>query len=43
MELEKQFGFLGADDIRISGTRIGIETVLGSAIHVMLVRRVSGE
>lgn len=28
MELERHFNFLGPDDIRIQGTRIGIETVL---------------
>lgn len=28
MELESYFDFLGPDDIRIKGTRIGIETVL---------------
>ena len=28
MELESYFDFLGADDIRIKGTRVGIETVL---------------
>lgn len=28
MELERYFEFLGPDDIRIKGTRVGIETVL---------------
>jgi len=28
MELESYFDFLSADDIRITGTRVGIETVL---------------
>ena len=28
MELEKYFDFLSSDDIRIKGTRVGIETVL---------------
>jgi len=28
MELENYFEFLGEDDIRIKGTRVGIETVL---------------
>lgn len=28
MELEKYFDFLSPDDIRIKGTRVGIETVL---------------
>ena len=28
MELENYFDFLNADDIRIKGTRVGIETVL---------------
>ncbi len=29
MELEQYFNFLDRDDIRIHGTRVGIETVLG--------------
>ena len=28
MELESYFDFLGPEDIRIRGTRVGIETVL---------------
>jgi hypothetical protein len=33
MELESYFDFLAPDDIRIKGTRIGIETVLYEYIH----------
>ena len=33
MELESYFDFLAADDIRIKGTRIGIETILYDYIH----------
>lgn len=33
MPLEDYFDFLGADDIRIKGTRVGIETVLYDYIH----------
>ena len=33
MQLEEYFDFLSADDIRIKGTRIGIETVLYDFIH----------
>ena len=33
MELEGYFDFLAEDDIRIKGTRIGIETVLYEYIH----------
>lgn len=33
MELEEYFDFLGPDDIRIKGTRVGIETVLYDFIH----------
>jgi uncharacterized protein (DUF433 family) len=33
MQLEDYFDFLGADDIRIRGTRVGIETVLYDYIH----------
>lgn len=33
MELEHYFDFLCADDIRLKGTRIGIETVLYAYIH----------
>jgi uncharacterized protein (DUF433 family) len=33
MELEGYFDFLTEDDIRIKGTRIGIETVLYEYIH----------
>jgi uncharacterized protein (DUF433 family) len=33
MELESYFDFLTADDIRISGSRIGIETVLDDYLN----------
>ena len=33
MQLEDYFDFLSPDDIRIKGTRIGIETVLYDFIH----------
>jgi hypothetical protein len=33
MKLESYFNFLAADDIRIKGTRVGIETVLYDYIH----------
>ena len=33
MKLESYFDFLAPDDIRIKGTRIGIETVLYEHIH----------
>lgn len=33
MNLEEYFDFLAPDDIRIKGTRIGIETVLYEYIH----------
>ena len=33
MELEHYFDFLRADDIRLKGTRIGIETILYAYIH----------
>ena len=33
MQLEEYFDFLAKDDIRIKGTRIGIETVLYDFIH----------
>lgn len=33
MELESYFEFLAPDDIRVKGTRIGIETVLYDYIH----------
>ena len=33
MQLEEYFDFLGPDDIRIKGTRVGIETVLYDFIH----------
>ena len=33
MQLEDYFDFLSADDIRIKGTRIGIETILYDYIH----------
>src|SRR5438270_13733082 len=33
MELEKYFDFLSEDDIRVKGTRIGIETILYDYIH----------
>jgi|SRR5579872_4450125 len=33
MQLEEYFDFLANDDIRIKGTRIGIETVLNDFIH----------
>jgi uncharacterized protein (DUF433 family) len=33
MELESYFDFLAQDDIRVKGTRIGIETILYDYIH----------
>jgi len=33
VELEQYFDFLRADDIRLKGTRIGIETILYAYIH----------
>ena len=33
MKIETYFDFLAADDIRIKGTRVGIETVLYEYIH----------
>lgn len=33
MQLEDYFDFLASDDIRIKGTRVGIETVLYDFIH----------
>lgn len=33
MQLEEYFDFLSKDDIRVKGTRIGIETVLYDFIH----------
>ena len=33
MQLEDYFDFLSADDIRVKGTRIGIETILYDYIH----------
>ena len=33
MELEKYFDFLSEDDIRLKGTRVGIETILYDYIH----------
>jgi uncharacterized protein (DUF433 family) len=33
MQLEEYFDFLAPDDIRIKGTRVGIETVLYDYIH----------
>lgn len=33
MELESYFDFLAPDDIRIKGTRIGIETILYEYLH----------
>ena len=33
MQIEEYFNFLAEDDIRIKGTRIGIETVLNEYIH----------
>jgi uncharacterized protein (DUF433 family) len=33
VELENYFDFLGADDIRLKGTRMGIETILYAYIH----------
>ena len=33
MQIETYFDFLAEDDIRIKGTRIGIETVLDEYIH----------
>lgn len=33
MELETYFDFLASDDIRVKGTRIGIETILYEYIH----------
>jgi uncharacterized protein (DUF433 family) len=33
MELESYFDFLAPDDIRVKGTRLGIETILYEYIH----------
>ena len=33
MKLESYFDFLASDDIRVKGTRIGIETILYDYIH----------
>jgi uncharacterized protein (DUF433 family) len=33
MELESYFDFLAPDDIRVRGTRVGIETILYEYIH----------
>ena len=33
MQLEDYFNFLSADDIRVKGTRVGIETILYDYIH----------
>ena len=33
MQLEDYFDFLAEDDIRLKGTRVGIETVLYNFIH----------
>ena len=33
MQIDEYFNFLAEDDIRIKGTRIGIETVLNEYIH----------
>jgi uncharacterized protein (DUF433 family) len=33
MELESYFDFLAPDDIRVKGTRLGIETILYDYIH----------
>ena len=33
MEIERYFDFLSEDDIRIAGTRVGIETVLYDYIY----------
>ncbi len=33
MQIEDYFNFLAEDDIRITGTRIGIETVLDEYVH----------
>jgi hypothetical protein len=33
MHLEEYFDFLGPDDIRLKGTRVGIETILYDHIH----------
>ena len=33
MQLEEYFDFLSEDDIRLKGTRVGIETVLYDVIH----------
>jgi uncharacterized protein (DUF433 family) len=33
MEIEKYFDFLSEDDIRLKGTRVGIETILYDYIH----------
>lgn len=33
MRLEDYFDFLGPDDIRVKGTRIGIETILYAFMH----------
>src|SRR5215467_6473466 len=36
MQLEEYFDFLSDDDIRLKGTRVGIETVLYDFIHRQL-------
>ena len=36
VELEQYFDFLSADDIRLKGTRMGIETILYAYIHQKL-------
>ena len=33
MQLEEYFDFLAEDDIRLKGTRVGIETILYDFIH----------
>lgn len=33
MQLEEYFNFLARDDIRVKGTRVGIETILYEYIH----------
>lgn len=33
MQIEDYFNFLGPDDIRLKGTRVGIETILYDHIH----------
>ena len=36
MQLEDQFEFLAADDIRVKGTRVGIETILTDYLELGL-------